>query len=79
MSVIDTKFGTKTWRDSSQGDVNLKSQGEDRKMTSAEKDKLGTDDIGTMLNKMSDPNYVDPAKKAKGVGNSKMDKDAFLN
>lgn len=78
MSVIDTKFGTKTWRDSSQGDVNLKSQGEDRKMTSAEKDKLGTDDIGTMLNKMSDPNYVDPAKKSKGVGNSKMDKDAFF-
>jgi len=70
MSAIDTKMSTQGWRDSAQG--------ENRALTSVEKDKLGADDIGSVLNRLSDPNYVDPSKKSKGVGNNKMDKDAFF-
>lgn len=34
--------------------------------------------VGDMLNKMADPNWVDPAKKMRTVGNDKLDKDAFF-
>jgi len=76
--MIDTKMNTKTWREPTQGEVDLRSQGSSRQLTSQEKDKLGADDIGGMLNKLSDPNYVDPSKKSQGAGSNKMDKDAFF-
>lgn len=40
--------------------------------------KLGADNIGDALNKISDPNWVDPKKVRKSVGNSELDKDAFM-
>ncbi|MFN3454353.1 MAG: flagellar hook assembly protein FlgD [Pseudobdellovibrio sp.] len=78
MSTIDTKAGTKTWREPGQGETDLKAQVQDRHLTKAQKDMLGADDIGSVLNKISDPNYVDPSKKVSGAGNNKMDKDAFF-
>lgn len=47
-------------------------------LNEADLKKLGGDSVGDVLNKVSDPNYVDPAKKMRTVGNDKLDKDAFF-
>lgn len=47
-------------------------------ISEADLKKLGADDVGELLNKVSDPNYVDPSKKMRTVGNDKLDKDAFF-
>ena len=78
MAMIDTKAGTKTWKEPGQAEPDLKSQTVDRQLTQAQKDMLGEEDLGSVLNKVSDPNYVDPSKKIKGMGSNKMDKDAFF-
>lgn len=43
-----------------------------------EKDKFNGEDIGTVLNKVADANYIDPAKKMRAAGNPNLDKDAFF-
>src|SRR6478735_2434672 len=75
---MDVKAGTKTWKDPQLAEPDMKQQQNTRNLSQAEKDALGTEDIGAALNKMADPNYVDPSKKMRGVGDSKMDKDAFF-
>lgn len=40
--------------------------------------KLGDDSVGDLLNRVADPNWVDPSKKMRAVGSDKMDKDAFM-
>lgn len=75
---MDVKMGTKTWREPGKQEPDLKTQASDRQLTQQEKDVLGTENIGEALNKIADPNYVDPSKKVRGVGNSNMDKDAFF-
>jgi flagellar basal-body rod modification protein FlgD len=47
-------------------------------LTDAQKQKLGEEDIGAVLNKKADPNWQDPSKKVAGPGSSKLDKDAFF-
>ncbi len=40
---------------------------------------LGADgDLGDLLNKVADPNWVDPQKAGRKVGNNTLDKDSFL-
>ena len=75
---MDVKTGTKTWRDPQLAEPDLKAQGNNRAMSQQEKDALGTENIGEALNKIADPNYVDPSKKMRGVGSTNMDKDAFF-
>ncbi len=43
----------------------------------AEKEVLQGKDVGTYLNQIADPNWVDPAKMRK-VGGDNLDKDAFM-
>jgi len=47
-------------------------------LTEADLKKLGGDNVGDVLNKVADPNWVDPSKKMRTVGNDKLDKDAFF-
>ena len=76
---MDVKAGTKTWRDPQAGvEPDLKSQGTARSLTQGEKEALGTENLGEALNKIADPNYIDPSKKVRGVGSNAMDKDAFF-
>lgn len=75
---MEVKAGTKTWRDPGVIEPDLKNQANDRALTQQEKEAFGTDNIGDALNKIADPNYVDPSKKMRGVGSSNMDKDAFF-
>jgi flagellar basal-body rod modification protein FlgD len=47
-------------------------------LSATERDSmLGDENIGDYLNKVADPNYVDP-QKTRRVGNPDLDKDAFL-
>ena len=38
----------------------------------------GEQTVGDVLNKVADPNWVDPSKKVRKAGNAQLDKDAFL-
>lgn len=76
--MLSVKTGTKTWSDSQQTS-SLKGDG----LNTVSADKKGQalggkEDIGELLNKVADPNWVDPKKMRKGVGNDQLDKDAFL-
>jgi flagellar basal-body rod modification protein FlgD len=75
--LISIKGGTKTFSDA-QPD-RLQGRASDQKLSAADREKFfGGQDLGSVLNKVADPNWVDPAKKVRTVGNSQMDKDAFL-
>lgn len=76
MSVMGVKQGVQTWRDNPEPD--LRADNKDSSFTPEMKKQLGADNMGDLLNKVSDPKYVDPAKKMRGVGNNSMDKDAFF-
>lgn len=74
--MISVKGGTKTWSTAEQqsslrGDNTQNISAPDRNRL------LGEEDLGTHLNKIADPNYVDPAKMRR-VGNPDLDKDAFM-
>ncbi|MEI7974185.1 MAG: flagellar hook capping FlgD N-terminal domain-containing protein, partial [Bdellovibrio sp.] len=75
---MSVKTGTKTWDDRPrEANANRGSSGQTMSADQKEKN-FGGDDLGAILNKISDPNYVDESHIVRGVGNAKMDKDAFL-
>jgi len=39
---------------------------------------FGNQSVGDVLNKVADPNWVDPQKKMRAAGNNQLDKDAFM-
>jgi flagellar basal-body rod modification protein FlgD len=75
--MISVKGGTQTWSKAEQTSA-LKSD-TNRTMAAQDFEKaLGTNEnIGEVLNKISDPNWIDPVKTRK-VGNDELGKDAFL-
>ncbi len=73
---MSVKLGTKTWADKptqAPKDINDVSN-----LTPDQKKQVGEEDMGALLNKVSDPNYVDESKKVRGVGSNNLDKDAFF-
>ncbi len=78
MSVMGVGRGTVTWNDKAEKpdmqDVNSGSN----QLTAEQKQMLGANDVGQVLNGLSDPNYVDPNQKVRGTGSNSMDKDAFF-
>jgi flagellar basal-body rod modification protein FlgD len=76
MSVMSVKQGTRTWSPAEQAS-SLKGDNA-QSLGAPDRDKaLGGQNLGEVLNKVADANYVDPAKTRK-VGNNQLDKDAFL-
>lgn len=76
MAVMGVKTGTKSWSDSTQTPI-IKS--DSIKYDSAtDFAKLGEENVGNVLNKIADPNWVDPSKKIRAVGNDKLDKESFM-
>jgi flagellar basal-body rod modification protein FlgD len=76
MAVMGLKTGTKSWSEAPQNEV---TKSEKINLNSAhDLNKLGDENVGDLLNKMVDPNWVDPGKKVRAVGSDKMDKDAFM-
>lgn len=78
MSVMGMKDGTKTWQDAGQMQNAPDREPQQAQLTDAQKQMLGDENIGDVLNKVSDKNWVDPSKQVRGTGSSKMDKDAFF-
>jgi flagellar basal-body rod modification protein FlgD len=76
MAVMGIKTGVKAWSDSPQNEIQ---KPEKLKMIGADvAAKSADENIGDMLNKVADPNWVDPSKKFRAVGKDKLDKDAFM-
>lgn len=75
--MISVKGGTQTW---SKAEQTVSQPRDDRKSISAEQQEqfFGDQAIGDVLNKVADPNWVDPAKAVRKVGDSSLDKDAFM-
>lgn len=76
MAVMGTKLGTKAFAEGPRDEIK-KSSGV-QNLSATDKAKMTEEDIGSVLNKIADPNWVDPSKKPRAVGNDKMDKDAFM-
>lgn len=75
---MDIKGGTKTWSDAPQRtdfapDPRQKISATDRQQ------HFQDENIGDILNRVSDPNWVDPSKKMRTVGANELNKDAFLS
>ena len=75
MGVVGVGRATKSFGET-QGPV--ESANTPSNLTPEDLKKLGGENVGEVLNKLSDPNWVDPAKKMRSVGNDKLDKDAFF-
>lgn len=76
MGVVSTKLGTKAFGQTQASPTSANSI--NNNLTTEDLQKLGGDSVGDVLNKVSDPNWVDPGKKMRTVGNDKLDKDAFF-
>ncbi len=73
---MSVKLGTKTWSDKpTQAPQN---SNDVTNLTPDQKKQVGEEDMGALLNKVADPNYVDESKKVRGVGSNNLDKDAFF-
>ncbi len=76
MTMVNAKLGvnafgaTQTKAESSNTMVNT--------MSAQDKAKTGEEDVGSVANKLADPNWTDPSKKVRAVGNPSLDKDAFF-
>lgn len=83
MSVMNVKRGVQTWG-KPEGDAATRvgaSEDGPKANTAAAGDfqkAYGEQAVGDVLNKIADPNWVDPGKKVRTTGNNQLDKDAFF-
>jgi flagellar basal-body rod modification protein FlgD len=78
MTMVGTPIGTKNYVDARpETAVQSKDTGE-RNLSANDLKMLGEDNVGDLLNKAVDPNWIDPSKKVRTVGSDKMGKDAFM-
>jgi len=73
---VSVKGGTKTWSTAEQTSALKPDASKSLSANDLEK-ALGGQNLGEVLNKVADPNWVDP-KKTRQVGGSELDKDAFM-
>lgn len=78
MTMVNSKIGTRNFPDGRSENVIPPKDSGNRNLSSDELKMLGADNIGEVLNKAADPNWIDPSKKVRAVGSDKMDKDAFM-
>jgi flagellar basal-body rod modification protein FlgD len=84
MSVMGVKRGTQMWSEGKSDQAAMR-QGASKDApavsTAAAGDfqkAYGNQAIGDVLNKIADPNWVDPARRVRTTGNNELDKDAFF-
>lgn len=75
--MISVKGGTQTWSTAPQK-TDFKSDGAQNLSATDRAKALGDSDIGDVLNRVADPNYVDTSKKMRTVGDNQLGKDAFM-
>ncbi|MBX2987650.1 MAG: flagellar hook assembly protein FlgD [Bdellovibrionaceae bacterium] len=76
MGTMGVKLGTKAFGQTSEKPVSTNDMPSN--LSAHDMDKLGGENVGEVLNKIADPNWVDPSKKMRTSGNDKLDKDAFF-
>lgn len=74
MTVVSTKLGVNAFGAAQAKPENLGSSN----ISAHDKDKLGGENVGEVLNKIVDANWVDPSKRARVAGSNSLDKDAFF-
>lgn len=84
MSVMGIKRGTQSWSENKSDQAALR-QGANKDLPSANtaaagdfQKAYGNQAMGDVLNKIADPNWVDPARRVRTTGNNELDKDAFF-
>lgn len=85
MSMMGIKRGVQNWTDSNRADQSSMRQmaAEDGPRTSSASAQdfqkaYGDQAIGDVLNKIADPNWIDPDKRVRTTGSNGLDKDAFF-
>ncbi len=73
---MDTKLTTRAWNANPQSGP-LPGDNLNRSQLRAQEKALGTENLGDYLNRVADPNWMDPSKTRR-VGKSQLDKDDFL-
>ncbi|MBC7371522.1 MAG: flagellar biosynthesis protein FlgD [Bdellovibrionaceae bacterium] len=78
MTAMGVKLGTKAFGDTKGTVPAAEMNNTTKNLSVADQAKFGDDHVGDVLNKIADPNWVDPSKKMRTAGNDKLDKDAFF-
>lgn len=81
MGTMGVKLGTKAFGDIAGSTPTSEMNNQTRNLSVGDQQKAFGDqngNVGDVLNKIADPNWVDPAKKMRTAGNDKLDKDAFF-
>ncbi|WP_413288999.1 flagellar hook assembly protein FlgD [Bdellovibrio sp. HCB337] len=78
MGTMGVKLGTKAFGDIQGSVPSSEINNKTNNLSVGDQAKFGDQSVGDVLNKLADPNWVDPAKKLRTVGNDKLDKDAFF-
>ena len=76
--MISVKGGTQTWTNSNKNE--FKSDGA-QNLAAGDKSRVlgGEDNVGDVLNKVADANYVAPQKHLRTTGSPELGKDAFMS
>ena len=81
MGVMNVKRGTQSFSKAQQTSSMKSDAASGAGQTSGAQEfqkAFGDQDMGEVLNKVADPNFVDPKHRLRGVGNPEMGKDAFM-
>lgn len=74
---MDIKASTKAYVNRTDPGFISKSDGV-KTQSATELAKMGSENVGDTLNRIADPQWVDPSKKIRATGDSTLDKDAFM-
>ncbi|MFS4459442.1 flagellar hook assembly protein FlgD [Bdellovibrio sp. HCB2-146] len=75
MTMVNAKLGVNAFGATA---AKPESTGNSGNISAHDKSKVGEEDVGSVLNKIADPNWTDPSKKMRTTGNPNLDKDAFF-
>lgn len=75
--MLSVKTGTQSWSATPQK-VDFDPEKSNSLSSSEQKNFFADQNIGDVLNKAADPNWVDPSKQIRKVGDNQLDKDAFM-
>jgi len=76
---MNVKTGTQTWSKNPQPGIQHSDNVHRGSALDEAKVTGNGEDLGDVLNRVADPNYVSQAKKVRTVGNPELGKDAFMN
>ncbi len=74
---MEIKTGARNYSTEAQ-QLGLKGDGSHRMSATDRERAFGNEDVGDVLNRIADPNWVDPKKKIRTSGGAELNKDAFL-